>query len=247
MKKHLLLALFIFLFLSCEKDQFLEECTIDLNPSDVYVYPLKPGMPEWANVPPEERLQVVQMPKKTAQKMSTDGLIQSWMDYPLSIEVIANNSWPKAIDFLKAEFNGLAALLDRKSAGCKVLQRFKAFDLTTFQSPIDRTNLVALVGYFDVLQHMNDEQLREVVSESLSKHDYLITEQPDYYSLSTVQDVLWPAARVMYYLKYEPLLQDMEKSEVLYFYVLRGAPPLTGGYWGFEFQSIIQNAKNFVK
>jgi|GEM_PF-2579907 hypothetical protein len=243
----LLLLLLVSLTISCEKDEFLEECNIDLNPSDVYVYPLRPGMPEWANLTPEQFLEVTQMPEKTARKMSTDGLIQSWLDYPLNLNISLNNSWSKAMDFSKANFNGLAELLNRKSAGCKILERFKAYDLTKFQTPIERTALVALVGYFDVLQHMNDEQLREVVRESLSKHDYLIAEQPDYYSLSTVQGILWPAARVMYYLEYEPLLEDMKKSEELMFYVQRGAPPLPNGYGGFEFQSIIQNAKNFLK
>ncbi len=78
------ICFFLFSFFACTDDiGEMEDCDINLEPEDSYMYPVVPGMPEWAELKTgEDRLAATQVSQETARRMSTDGLIETWLTYP---------------------------------------------------------------------------------------------------------------------------------------------------------------------
>ncbi|HPQ22235.1 MAG TPA: hypothetical protein PK147_10310 [Saprospiraceae bacterium] len=223
-----------------------KECEINLHPKDAYDYPIVPGTPEWIALSSgDEMFAVTQVPVKEAKKMSTDGLIQTWMTYPLNGDIGATNDWPRTMEYFKKRFNPLHELITRRDAGCKLLERYKLFDIREFNGPGDLLAIVALSCDFNVLDKMRDDQRYSLIREGLTKH-YVMFEYPKLYSLATMEFNLWVCARVMKYLKYQPFLDDIGKSEDLWLFVETGHMQVYLTYDSFEVQSVIRRASELI-
>ena len=61
--------------------------------ADLYDFPIKPGTEEWkAMVSHDEMLKACQVPELVLQKMSTEGLVETVLNYPLYGDMKAHNS-----------------------------------------------------------------------------------------------------------------------------------------------------------
>ena len=116
------------LFLSCQEEEVVPVCIPYEPPAglDIYVYPLRPGMPEWAEIQTgEEKYAVTQVPDSVLQVISTEGLLETWLSYPLLYNIIAWTTLQQGIDNITEIFGGLQELERRPDAGSVMLNRYK--------------------------------------------------------------------------------------------------------------------------
>lgn len=97
---------------------------------DAYEFPVRPGMKEWKALSSyPEMLRVCQIPEPVLQKISTAGLIETVLNYPLyMLTILAYDSMQQGFNVMAGRFNGITELLKRKDAGTELLARYRGMD-----------------------------------------------------------------------------------------------------------------------
>jgi hypothetical protein len=96
---------------------------------DAYKYPVLPGTPDWKALNTQaEKLKVCQVPVELLRQMSTEGLVQTVLDYPLLGNMTGWNSLQEGFEKIAAGFNGISELFSRKDAGHMLLTRYRTMD-----------------------------------------------------------------------------------------------------------------------
>lgn len=176
------IILFVFISLSsCNKKDNLPTvvCENIPKPSDTYIYPIRPGTSQWKNLTSgDERLQACQIPDSVLATISTDGLIQSWLDFPLANEILSVNSLQKGIEYFMVDFSGLKELCKRKDTGDKLFERYKKMDplcINNFTSDTAKgtytfsfTYIEMLLGQDTILNKFAASQKKLLVAEAIN-------------------------------------------------------------------------------
>ncbi len=82
---------------------------------DVYVYPIKQGDREWKNLASiDSRIKVLQIPTDVLVNISTEGLLETCLNFPYLTDILFCNDYQKGFEALVKEFNGFEELLKRK-------------------------------------------------------------------------------------------------------------------------------------
>ncbi len=98
--------------------------------SESYVYPVIPGTDEWKELQThEEMLEVSQIPDDILCQMTTEALVQTVLDYPLSLDMLLFDTYKQGFKAVYGGFNGLRELVDRKDSGSELLKRYKAISV----------------------------------------------------------------------------------------------------------------------
>lgn len=96
---------------------------------DAYTFPVKPGTREWKKLKTSaEKFSACQVPGKILDKMSTQGLVDTCLDYPMLGHMWAFQSLEQGFLNMVSKFNGLQELLKRKDAGNKLLLKYLEMD-----------------------------------------------------------------------------------------------------------------------
>lgn len=213
---------------SCDdRDVKCCECAEATGDSDVYIYPLTPESPRWANLKTgEEMYQACQIPTVTLKNMCTSGLIDSWLTYPLLFNVFAWITPQTGIDAMKGNFNGLSELLNRRDVGSKLLAKYKQVDPSGYNPDWSNAEkgkysirlfvLELTLAQNQSLEHLTSIEIMELMTEAIKKRD---SKEKDmiYKPLSDVSDV-YIMARVMIYQKYEPFLLLVDNDPEIKFF-----------------------------
>ena len=97
--------------------------------SDAYIFPLRPGMPEWKELKSHaEMLAACQIPEELLAKMSTEGLVRTCLNYPMAYDAFAYDSFQTGLKSVIASFNGLQELITRPNVGSVLLRAYKDMD-----------------------------------------------------------------------------------------------------------------------
>ena len=199
--------------------------------SDAYNYPVKPGTDAWrAFTTHEEMLKACQIPESTLRTMSTEGLVETVLNYPLYNDVLAYNSPQQGFDALSSEFNGIRELLNRKDAGTVLLAKFKVADPTAIgkdwtdlQKGCYIFNLIdieTLLAQQAIISNLGSAQYPDLVRECLVK---INTErQSEMYGGMSKESCLWVIARVLQYVTYEPFIRKVADDRFFQDFVARG-------------------------
>lgn len=100
-------------------------------PNDAFVFPIQPGTPTWqAFESHDQMLAACQIPEDLLKTMSTVGLVDTVMRYPLLGDMAAYNSTQHGVDAVAAGFNGLSEMLMRPDAGAALMDVYRALDPT---------------------------------------------------------------------------------------------------------------------
>jgi hypothetical protein len=148
--------------------------------SDAYIYPLTPESPEWAQLQTgEEMYAACLIPSGQLKDMCTHGILDSWLTYPLLLNVFA---WPtpqKGIDAVKEQFNGLMEFYRRPNAGLSAFNKYKALDPSSYDpswSSVEKGRFAILIAVIEltisqeaVLRTLSSAERKELVKEALKK------------------------------------------------------------------------------
>jgi hypothetical protein len=97
--------------------------------SDAWNYPTRPGTEEWNKLTSlGEMIAVCQVPEDVLAKMSTKGLVETAINYPLIGNIIFFNDKQGAINDILKQSNAIQALLQRPDAGTEMLARYRTME-----------------------------------------------------------------------------------------------------------------------
>jgi hypothetical protein len=156
---------------SCKKESTDNNCGNYHIPFDTYKYPILPGTPAWATLKTgQEMWQACQIPDTVLRTISTEGLIQSWIEMPLNNELFMTTSLQKAMEKFIANFSGLRELIGRNDAAKKLFTKYQALKpdcITKFKTDNKKGAFPFLFSYIElplaqdtILNKMTLEQKR---------------------------------------------------------------------------------------
>ena len=159
-----------------------------------YDFPLKPGMPEWADLKSgAEMVNALQVPQDILNRMTTRSLLETCLNYPLFGDVTASSSTIKAgMEGVINNFNGFHELLGRKYAYVYLSEKFLSFDLLAVTNKkwtllqkggymFELLKIELLLGQDIVLESASYESKISLLKETLIKHKKMLTLK-EYYS-----------------------------------------------------------------
>jgi hypothetical protein len=178
---------------------------IRIAPSDSYDFPVKGGTSEWAAFQThDEMVAACQVPEPILRDMSTEGLIETCLRYPLIGDMGMYSSWQQGFDRVAARFNGLQELLQRPDAGTKLLAyyrqmepagiREKSTSLQKGQVAMTFQYVETLLAQEAVLSSMTVDERRDLLVECLGKVH--AKEEPDY-NVVDVAYTVWVMGRIL--------------------------------------------------
>lgn len=156
----------------------------DYEVTDAYKFPVKPGMKEWSTFKTHnEMTHACQIPGDMLRTMSTEGLLETYMNYPLFIDIIAFNSFQEGFDQIIANFNGLQELLKRDDSGEKLLGMYRKMapesvirngkDMTALQRAnftFGFMRIEMLLAQETVFSKLSKDTRRALLEECLNKY-----------------------------------------------------------------------------
>ena len=172
--KIILLFIVIVVGISCEREIPGPKCCACLEAegkTDKYIYPVQPGSSEWEKLNShQEMVNVCQIPIRKLKSMCTVGLIDTYLDYPLSFTIFAFNNTNEGLQQIATEFNGFSELLRRNDCATLLLQRYRLIDPANINSMLDD---IEIGFYMQKIQFMEltlgFEPLRNRLSSSECK------------------------------------------------------------------------------
>ena len=115
------LYIVLFTIISCEKEtQKCCSCLEEEGKTDKYIFPIRPGMEEWAMLESHQAMvDVCQVPENILKDMCTIGLVDTYLDYPILFTIFAFNNINEGLYQVSDEFNGFQELLYRNDCATK--------------------------------------------------------------------------------------------------------------------------------
>jgi hypothetical protein len=160
--------------------------------SDAYDYPVRPGTDEWKALDSTTaRYEVCQIPEDTLKNMSTQGLVETVLDYPFFLNYTAYDDMQMGFDRLVENFNGLQELYTRRDSGTEVLKVFLDIDPAAIDeewSNIQKgeyafglMNIEMLLMQEPVCESLTDEERQSLIDKANSNRALMET-VPELYS-----------------------------------------------------------------
>lgn len=157
--------------LACARSQ------IRTNTSDAYIYPARPGTNRWTMLSEAEfKNEIVRVPEEIIKKMSTAGLVETVVAYPLLIDALAHSGpGGNGLETLLSRFNAADELCARKDAGMELLARYRTMDPVEAENHPDLTYVFGmqavetLLARDSVLDNLTDEQCVELLAAAVAK------------------------------------------------------------------------------
>lgn len=233
-------------------------CTIE-KPDDTYDYPIKGGTPEWAAFTTHQQMEdACQIPANTLAKMSTDGLIQTCIDYPLLGDLLLNVgvNITGALSNMMQNFSGLIELCKRSDAGFKMIGRYSRMYpscIDSYNSYNEKAKFTSnftayemIISYDSILSKMTRDDKKNLIKMALKKYESK-RHQPQNYAYYDFATSLYIPTKIMIQENYQPFVRQVSANYSLQIYVNKLLWPQTAEEADSMFNIIIQNATTFIK
>lgn len=170
---------------------------------DEYIYPIRPGMPEWAALQSHDEMEaVLQIPDQVFQTISTWGLVASCFNYPLGGDNMAMNCPSDWINYLSKSFSGLNELFARPDVSIILLFNYRNLDFKKYPGWMDWRYIELMIGCDAFISKLNERQLLYLVTVALKKAQ----EQRDYFKSSSPPNSDYIMGNAMIHAGYQPFI-----------------------------------------
>ena len=158
--------------------------------NDVYEFPIKQGSKEWKKFESvKERVTALQIPDNILSNISTEGLLETCLNFPYLIDILFYDSYQQGFEALMSGFNGFPELLKRRDLTNVLLEKYNQLTYDTknlrLKTDIEQgmfsIRSFALVFIFTqdvVLKNMSEKQERQLILLS-DEHKKMRQEFPD--------------------------------------------------------------------
>ena len=217
-----IILFFLYFFLSaCSKEKEEHSCYIAHVP-DAYDYPIKPGTPEWEQLNSSDEMDsVLQIPEDVLHSISTEGLIETVLNYPRWGDLYFLEDYQFGFDVIKENFNGIQELLKRSDAATKLFDRYKLMNPGCNENNWPSINgpgssasfsfafIEIIIAQYDILNQFDNEQIETLLKEVIIKYE----EKNRYdYSVFSKKHTVLIAGRIMYLSNYTPFIEEYSKN-----------------------------------
>ena len=157
--------------------------------SDVYVFPAEE---EWINLEPTERYSALQIPENILKNMSTAGLAETCINYPMFAEMVFYDSLELGFAQIKRRFNGLQELFTRPDVTNILVSIFISMDLNKLDKyddyPTMKFHYVCIMLYQEpVINALTGEQKKDLLEAISEKRKLINSKYKDHYSLYNLE------------------------------------------------------------
>ncbi|MCK4306202.1 MAG: hypothetical protein KAY24_18320 [Candidatus Eisenbacteria sp.] len=219
--------------------------------SDAYEFPVRPGTPEWRTLRTHnEKLQVCQVPEAVLTNMSTYGLAQTCMEYPMLTEILLDICLQGGVDKVVSKFNGLQELLRRPDVGITLYHIYKSTDplaIDPASPPFEQVSYSIRLAYLELFL-AQDESLASLVPKELPKLLATCLEcwnamstRPKAYGRVTQEAICLLMGRVLLQIPYEPFVERLQGDSQLNTFLSPGCP--SGGAY---LDTIVESARRYL-
>ena len=202
---------------------------------NTYTYPVQPGTDEWKSISGhDEMVAVCRIPDDILKNLSTSGLIDTILNYPLYGDMRAYNTLQQGFSAMSSQFNGFQELYNRQDAGEKLIEKYRSLDPAAIDadwSLIQKgdydwsiQNIEVLLVQDAIQDKLNDTQKANLLQEAIAKYRTKL-QYGEVYSKYSQQTSLWLAGRTLQNLKYEPFVKTMESDISLQDFLNNGSFP----------------------
>lgn len=144
-------------------------------------FPIKPGSKEWLAIPEfEKRLALLDIPANILQRISTEELVRTCLNYPEFQLIFTRNDLQSGYNFIRSMFNGFRELETRPDAGktlMKVYAGYKpdGFDVNSTDLAIGEfmskfTFIEILIAQTEILNKLNPGDSKELMTICSQKY-----------------------------------------------------------------------------
>ncbi|MEN3325621.1 MAG: hypothetical protein V7638_428 [Acidobacteriota bacterium] len=180
------------------------------SPSAGFSFSVRPGTKAWAELKShDEMLAATQLPVPELRKMTTEGLLETVLTYPLLKDMLAYNSTQTGFEAVSKKFNGLSELRSRKDIGGAALSRYRTKRGESQQSTKERASLEMqgnrnfdlsfleiLMAQDEVRATLNKSQIEELRTE-LRETAKLKRASLDVYGYEGLESTAFAAAKLL--------------------------------------------------
>ena len=157
--------------------------------ADTFVFPTKE---ELAAIEPKDRSAALQIPENILEEMSTAGLAEICISYPMIAEMAVYDSLEIGFGRIKSQFNGLQELFARTDVADILVPIFVSMDLNKLnqyaESPTLKFHFVCIMLYQEpVMTALNSEQRNELMKAISEKRKLINSEYDDQFSLYNLE------------------------------------------------------------
>lgn len=230
--KLIYIFLLSFILISCDKQEIectpfapkpLGEYAYNFYPEDQYDFPVRPGSPEWAEFTTgQQMIDACQVPGAILDEMSTNGLIETCLDYPLLINMLAFTSIQYGTERQMENFNGFGELVQKHDAATLMLARYKFMDATVIPDGDDDITIGSSALMFDrfgmvlsqpvFMAQLTTVEKKELVQEAMAKYETFLLNH-EAFGIFTAKIQALIMARAMQVEGYKPFLNEITKNE----------------------------------
>jgi hypothetical protein len=170
-----------------------------------------------------------QVPESVLEEMSTPGLVETILNYPLYGDIYAFNTIQQGFDVMSSRFSAFEELFDRKDAGAVLLARYCAMNpsLDESWSSLERgqhmvriRNVEVLLAQQTIIDNMTDAERCELLIEAVAKRE--LKEQYGYGFYGEEMSA-WVIGRVLQGEDYQPFMQQVAIDEILQSFLAQGS------------------------
>ena len=170
--------------------------------TEPYRYPVRPGMEQWKEVKPKDRINTLTIPADVLKNMTTLALAKTCLDFPLFHEVMAADNLQQGFDQLTKLFNGFQELLTRKDASAALIQLYTRMDPNDVKKettlarqgdvPFNFTYIELLLAQDKIITSLSKEQREVLRKAAISRFESKNTLAANYgdFGLNTTARIL---------------------------------------------------------
>ncbi len=108
---------------------------------------------DWLHLSRDERIESCQIPEDIVDSMSTETLLESVLDYPFMIDMLAFNTYEEGYERVKSEFPALQELIERDNLSSALIDEY--YQLSSSKSKNIDENIVK-IGYITILTNQDE-------------------------------------------------------------------------------------------
>ncbi|MBO9561696.1 MAG: hypothetical protein J7621_02945 [Niastella sp.] len=120
-----------------------------------YVFPVKPGSAAWRAFTTHKQMEeATQLPQNVLTSLTTKALLETCLDYPLLIDMMAYNTPQKGLEAVARNFNGLQELIKRNDVAthlANVYQQLITTDINKLSALSDKGKLSFQLSFIEIL------------------------------------------------------------------------------------------------
>ncbi|MCR9226309.1 MAG: hypothetical protein NXH90_02655 [Flavobacteriaceae bacterium] len=190
--------------------------------SDQYIFPIRPGMQEWEKLTSgQQMIEALQVPDNLLKDMSSFGLVETCLDYPLLPAMIAFDTIQYGVERQMENFNGFHELVTREDAGSIMLGRSKQMnprcippssEIMAGEYTLTFIYIGMVQSQYVFIEQLSSIERGELLKEAMKKYNQFEIIGEPYGILNQKVEALL-MARVMVSEGYKPFLEEIARND----------------------------------